>query len=214
MLDGLVDWVTGVVETLGYGGVAFLVALENLFPPIPSEVVLPLAGFVAATGEASLIGMIVAATIGSMVGAFILYGIAAAVGPVRLRALVVRYGRWFGLDEGDVDRSESWFDSRANLAVLLCRCVPLMRSLISIPAGFRRMPLLPFALYTLLGSLVWNIVLIGAGYLLGERWEQVEAPLELFQKAVLVLIAVAVAWFVWRRIIRPRVRGAEGGTGT
>ncbi len=214
MLDGLVDWVTGVVETLGYGGVAFLVALENLFPPIPSEVVLPLAGFVAATGEASLIGMIVAATIGSMVGAFILYGIAAAVGPVRLRALVVRYGRWFGLDEGDVDRSESWFDSRANLAVLLCRCVPLMRSLISIPAGFRRMPLLPFALYTLLGSLVWNIVLIGAGYLLGERWEQVEAPLELFQKAVLALIAVAVAWFVWRRIIRPRVRGAEGGTGT
>lgn len=214
MLDGLVDWVTGVVETLGYGGVAFLVALENLFPPIPSEVVLPLAGFVAATGDASLVGMIAAATIGSMVGAFILYGIAAAVGPVRLRALVVRYGRWFGLDEADVDRSESWFDSRANLAVLLCRCVPLMRSLISIPAGFRRMPLWPFAFYTLLGSLVWNVVLVGAGYLLGERWEQVEAPLELFQKAVLVLIAVAVVWFVWRRIIRPRVRGAEGGTGT
>ncbi len=214
MLDGLVDWVTSVVETLGYGGVAFLVALENLFPPIPSEVVLPLAGFVAATGEASLVGMIVAATIGSMVGAFILYGIAAAIGPTRLRALVVRYGRWFGLDEGDVDRSESWFDSKANLAVLLCRCVPLMRSLISIPAGFRRMPILPFAMYTLLGSLVWNVVLIGAGYLLGERWEQVEAPLDLLQKAVLALIAVAVIWFVWRRIIRPRVRGAEGGTGT
>lgn len=199
-----------MVETLGYGGVAFLVALENLFPPIPSEVVLPLAGFVSATGEASLAGMILAATIGSMVGAFVLYGIAAAIGPVRLRALVVRYGRWFGLDEDDMDKAEGWFDRRANLAVLLCRCVPLMRSLISIPAGFRRMRIAPFAVYTLIGSLVWNILLVGAGYLLGERWEQVEQPLELFQNAVLLLLAVAVAWFVWRRIIRPRVRNAAG----
>jgi len=210
VLDGLVDWVTSVVETLGYGGVAFLVALENLFPPIPSEVVLPLAGFVAADGSASLIGMIVAATIGSMVGAFILYGISAAVGPIRLHALVVRYGRWFGLDESDLDKSEGWFDQRANMAVLICRCVPLMRSLISIPAGFRRMPLLPFTLYTLLGSLVWNVVLIGAGYLLGEQWHRMERPMELFQKVVLVAIGVAVAWFIWRRIIRPRLRGAEG----
>ncbi len=206
MLDGLVDWVTSVVETLGYGGVAFLVALENLFPPIPSEVVLPLAGFVAATGEASLAGMIVAATIGSMVGALILYGIAAAIGPVRLRSLVERYGRWFGLDQSDMDKAEGWFDQRANLAVLLCRCVPLMRSLISIPAGFRRMAIVPFLIYTLIGSLVWNVLLIGAGYLLGERWETVEEPLELFQNAVLLVIGVAVAWFVWRRIIRPRVR--------
>lgn len=209
MLDGLVEWVTSVVETLGYGGVAFLVALENLFPPIPSEVVLPLAGFVAAGGQASLVGMIVAATIGSMVGAFVLYGIAAAIGPVRLRALVVRYGRWFGLDEADLDKTEEWFDRRANLAVLLCRCVPLMRSLISIPAGFRRMALLPFSLFTLLGSLVWNVLLVGAGYLLGERWHQVEEPLELFQKLVLAAIAVAVAWFIWRRIVRPRLRSAE-----
>jgi membrane protein DedA with SNARE-associated domain len=210
VLDGLVDWVTSVVETLGYGGVAFLVALENLFPPIPSEVVLPLAGFVAGRGEASFVGMVIAATIGSMVGAFVLYGISAAVGPVRLHALVVRHGRWFGLDEADLDRTESWFDRRANLAVLLCRCVPLMRSLISIPAGFRRMSILPFSLYTLLGSLVWNLLLVGAGYLLGEQWRQVEEPLELFQNAVLAAIGIAVAWFVWRRIVRPRLRGAEG----
>lgn len=210
MLDGLVDWVTSVVETLGYGGVAFLVALENLFPPIPSEVVLPLAGFVAAGGGASLVGMIIAATIGSMVGAFVLYGIAAAIGPVRLRALVTRHGKWFGLDEADLDRTEEWFDRRANLAVLLCRCVPLMRSLISIPAGFRRMPLLPFTLFTLLGSLVWNVLLIGAGYLLGERWHQVEEPMELFQRLVLAVIALALAWFVWRRIVRPRLRSAQG----
>jgi len=209
LLDGLVDWVTSVVETLGYGGVAFLVALENLFPPIPSEIVLPLAGFVSSTGDASLVGMIVAATIGSMVGAFILYGVAAAIGPVRLRRLVVRYGRWFGLDEADLDKTEEWFDKRANTAVLLCRCVPLMRSLISIPAGFRRMRLLPFTVFTLVGSLVWNVLLIGAGYLLGEQWSQVEEPLELFQKLVLAVIGLSLIWFLWRRFIRPRLQGAR-----
>ena len=209
MLDGLVDWATSVVETLGYGGVAFLVALENLFPPIPSEVVLPLAGFVASGGEASLVGMIIAATIGSMIGALVLYGISAAIGPARLRTLVIRHGRWFGLDEADLDKTEEWFDRRANLAVLLCRCVPLMRSLISIPAGFRRMPLAPFTTFTFLGSAVWNVMLVGAGFLLGEQWHRVDQPLELLQTAVLVVIALAVAWFVWRRIVRPRLGGAE-----
>ena len=207
MLDGLVDWVTSVVETLGYGGVAFLVALENLFPPIPSEVVLPLAGFVAANGDASFWGMVVAATIGSMVGAFLLYGISAAIGPVRLRALVVRYGKWFRLDEADLDRTEEWFDRRANVAVLVCRWVPLMRSLISIPAGFRRMAIIPFTLYTLVGSLVWNVILVGLGYVLGERWSQVEGPLDVFQNAVLLAIAAAIGWYVWRRFLRPRMRG-------
>jgi len=209
LLDGLVDWATSVVETLGYGGVAFLVALENLFPPIPSEVVLPLAGFVASGGEASLVGMIIAATIGSMIGALVLYGISAAIGPARLRTLVIRHGRWFGLDEADLDKTEEWFDRRANLAVLLCRCVPLMRSLISIPAGFRRMPLAPFTTFTFLGSAVWNVMLVGAGFLLGEQWHRVDQPLELLQTAVLVVIALAVAWFVWRRIVRPRLGGAE-----
>jgi membrane protein DedA with SNARE-associated domain len=109
-----------------------------------------------------------------------------------------------------MDKTEEWFDRRANLAVLLCRCVPLMRSLISIPAGFRRMPLLPFSIFTLAGSLVWNVLLIGAGYLLGERWHQVEEPLELLQRLVLVVIALALAWFVWRRIVRPRLRSAQG----
>jgi membrane protein DedA with SNARE-associated domain len=206
MLDGLVDWVTRIVETVGYGGVAGLVALENLFPPIPSEVVLPLAGFVAGRGDASLAGMVVAATIGSMVGAIILYGIAAGVGPVRLRRFVVRFGGWFGLDEEDLDKTEVWFDRRATLAVLLCRCVPLMRSLVSIPAGFRRMPLGRFSIYTLIGSVVWNIALIGAGFALGDRWERVEDPLELFQTVVLATIAIGLAWFVWRRMVRPRLR--------
>jgi len=210
MLDRIADWAISVVEALGPVGVAALVVLENIFPPIPSEIVLPLAGFVAATGDADLVVMIVAATIGSLIGAYLLYGIAAAIGPVRLRRFVVAHGRWFGLTEDDLDRSEAWFDDRANLAVLLCRCVPLMRSLISIPAGLRRMPLVPFTLYTLIGSLVWNTALIVAGYLLGDNWETAGQPAEIMQKAVLVVIGVAVAWFVWRRLILPRVSDTNG----
>lgn len=205
-MQGIVEWVIEVVESLGYAGVAFLVALENLFPPIPSEVILPLAGFVAVSGDATLPGMIAAATLGSLIGAFLLYGIAAAIGPARLRALVARYGRWLRIDEADLDRSEAWFDRRAGLAVLVCRCIPLIRSLISIPAGLRRMPVLPFAVLTTLGSLVWNTLLVGGGYLLGERWSTLEAPLEYFQRLVIVAGVAAVAWFIWRRFIRPKVR--------
>lgn len=209
MFDQIAEWATTVVEALGPIGLAALVILENLFPPIPSEVILPLAGFVSATGETSVVVMIVAATIGSLLWAYLLYGISAAIGPVRLRRFVVAYGRWFGLTEDDLDRSESWFDSRANLAVLICRCIPLMRSLISVPAGLRRMPLAPFTFYTLLGSLVWNAVLIMAGYLLGDNWESAGRPAELMQQAVLAVIGVALVWFVWRRIIAPRVRKAD-----
>lgn len=200
------NWAISVVEALGYGGVALLVALENLFPPIPSEVVLPLAGFVAASGEASVGGMVLAATVGSMIGAYALYGVSAAIGPVRLRRIVNHHGRWLGLDEADLDRAEEWFDQRARTVVLVSRCVPLMRSLISIPAGFRRMPLMRFSLYTLVGSLVWNLALVGAGYLLGENWEQAGQPVDYLQNAVLIVIGAGLAWFAWRRLIAPRLQ--------
>lgn len=206
-MEWVLDWATSVVEALGYGGVAFLVALENLFPPIPSEVVLPLAGFVAASGDASFIGMVTAATVGSMIGATALYAVSAAIGPVRLRRLLKRHGKWFGLTEDDLDRAEEWFDKRSRTVVLVSRCVPLMRSIISIPAGFRRMPLLQFSLYTVAGSLVWNLALVGAGYLLGENWEQAEQPIDVLQNVVLAIIALALVWFVWRRIISPYVSG-------
>jgi membrane protein DedA with SNARE-associated domain len=136
--------------------------------------------------------------------------VSAAIGPDRLRRVVGRYGGWFRVDETDLDRTEAWFDRRAALAVLVCRCIPLIRSLISIPAGFRRMPLLRFSLYTILGSLVWNLVLIGAGYLLGEQWERVEAPLDLLQRLVIAVIIGAVLWFVWARFVRPRFSSNRG----
>ena len=165
MLSSLSEWVTDVIDRLGYVGVALLIALENLFPPIPSEIVLPFAGFVASDGDANLIGMIVAATIGSLVGAWILYGIAACDRTRRFaRVFIVRYGKWLRLTNADIDKAERWFDRRAVVAVLVGRCIPLIRSLVSIPAGFRRMPFATFTLYTAIGSAIWNTALIGAGY--------------------------------------------------
>ena len=208
LLDDLTNRVSEVVETLGYVGVAALVAFENVFPPIPSEVVLPLAGFVAGRGDASLVGMIVAATVGSVVGAWILYGISAAVGPQRLHAFVVRYGKWFRLTEHDLRRAEEWFDRRSDAAVLIGRCIPLIRSIVSIPAGFRRMSFVRFTVFTAIGSIVWNAALIGAGALLGDRWERVGDAVGLLQAAVVIAVIAIAASVVWKRFLRPRLRAA------
>lgn len=210
MLEDLSDWAADVVEALGYVGVALLVAVENIFPPIPSEVVLGLAGYTASRGDASVLGMIIAATIGSVVGAWVLYGFSAAVGPLRLRAIVIRYGVWIGFGESELDRAEQWFDRRSRYAVLVCRCIPLIRSLISIPAGFRRMPLATFTVFTLIGSLIWNSLLVTAGYLLGEQWDRVLDYTEPFQDLVMVLIAVLVIAVIVRKVVLiRRERAAE-----
>lgn len=208
MLDDLTGWVTDVIDALGYVGVGSLVALESIFPPIPSEVVLPLAGFVAGRGDASFVGMVLAATVGSVVGALLLYAISSAVGPVRLRAIVARYGRWFGIDGDDMTRAEEWFDRRSYVAVLVGRCIPLIRSIVSVPAGFRRMRIVPFVLLTALGSLVWNVALIGAGVLLGENWEEVGDVLSLVQIGVVVVVVGLVGRFLFRRLVRPRLVAA------
>lgn len=203
----MTDWVTDIVDRLGYLGVAFLVALESVFPPIPSELILPLAGFVAGRGDANFLGMVAAATAGSLIGAWILYGVSAAIGPARLHRFIERYGRWFGVKGADLVRAEDWFDRRSVYAVLFGRCVPLIRSIVSIPAGFRRMPIVRFSIATAAGSAVWNFALIGGGALLGDRWEELGDYVAIFQWLVIVLIVAAVAWFVWTRMIKPKLTG-------
>jgi membrane protein DedA with SNARE-associated domain len=204
MLENLTDWATQVVERLGYLGVALLVALENLFPPIPSEIVLGLAGYTASRGDAAVVGMVIAATVGSVVGAWALYGFAAAVGPVPMRAITIRYSSWIGFGESDLDRAEAWFDRRAGTAVLVCRCVPLIRSLISIPAGFRRMPIARFTVATLAGSLVWNTILVTAGYLLADQWERILEVTEPFQAVVVVLLVGGLVALIVRKVVATR----------
>lgn len=199
MIDRIADWTVEVVEAFGYVGVAFLVAVESIFPPIPSEIVLGLAGFVSSRGEAWIVGMILAATVGSLIGAYVLYGLAAAFGEERLRAIVRRFGRWVRITEHDLDIADRWFDRHSTTAVLVCRCIPLVRSLISVPAGFRRMSLVPFTLYTAAGSLVWNTLFITGGYLLGERWEQLIGYADVLQFTVVGVAILALAWFAWKR---------------
>lgn len=202
MLSDVAAWVQDVIERLGAVGVALLVILENVFPPIPSEIVLPFAGFVAQRGDGSVIVMIFAATIGAVVGALILYGIAALIGPERLSAFIARFGRWFGVKPSDLQRAEQWFDRHAVAAVLLGRCVPLIRSVVSVPAGFRRMRIAPFLLYTAIGSIVWNTALIGAGAILGDQWERVEPYVATLQWVVVGLIAVFVVRFAVSKLRR------------
>ncbi len=201
MLSQLASWVETVIEKIGYLGVGLLVGLENIIPVIPSEIVQPYAGFVAQKdGFGAVLLMILVATIGSVVGSLAMYAIAASIGPVRLRAFVIRYGSWVGISEHELTRAENWFDRRATISVLVGRCVPLIRAVVSIPAGFRRMKLLPYTLYTAIGSLVWNILLIGAGALLGDNWERVGEVFAPIQKLVELAVVVAVAVFAWSRV--------------
>jgi len=201
MLSQLASWVETVIEKIGYLGVGLLVALESIIPVIPSEIVQPYAGFVAQKdGFGAIVLMIIVATIGSVVGSLAMYAIAASIGPVRLRAFVNRYGNWVGITEHELTRAEHWFDRRAVVSVLLGRCVPFIRSVVSIPAGFRRMNLLKYTAYTAIGSLVWNIALVGGGAILGDNWERVGEVFAPIQKLVELAVVVAVVVFAWSRV--------------
>lgn len=203
-LSGLTTWVTDVVESFGYFGVAFMIALENLIPPIPSEVVLPLAGFLVGQGRFSFLPVVLAATIGSVVGALILYVIGSGLGESRLRYLIRKFGRFVLMDESDLDKSRDWFQRHGTKAILFGRLMPGIRSLISIPAGIVGMSLWQFVLYTTIGSLLWNATLIGLGWALGNQWGKVEGYTSILQYIVIVIVVIAALWFVWSR--RDRVR--------
>ncbi|MDZ5446890.1 DedA family protein [Micromonospora sp. 4G57] len=204
--EGPVGWVTGLVERLGGPGAGLAVALENLFPPIPSEVILPLAGFAASQGRMSLLGAIGWTTLGSVLGALALYYVGAALGRDRMRAIAARLPL---VKLADVDRTETWFLRHGVKAVFFGRMIPIFRSLISIPAGIERMRVPVFLLYTTLGSLLWNTTFVLAGYLLGENWHLVETYVGTFQNVVIGAGAAAVGWFVFTRVRRAR-RDREG----
>ena len=196
-LTGVAAWAVGVMETLGGPGAGLIIALENIFPPIPSEVILPLAGFTASRGSFTLTGAIFWTTLGSVVGALMIYAVGAILGRERFRAL---WSRLPLLDLADLDRAEAWFDRHGGKAVFFGRMLPLIRSLISIPAGIERMSLLLFLPLTLAGSLIWNTLFIVAGYRLGESWHVVERYAGLFQWLVIIVVVALVAWFVVRRV--------------
>ncbi|MEY8437208.1 DedA family protein [Atopobiaceae bacterium 24-176] len=194
------------IDQFGYLAVGALIFIENVFPPIPSEVILPLSGFLTTTSHLTLPGVILAATAGSVLGAFILYGVGRIISRERLVAFFeTRPMRLLGFTGADVERVIDWFERRGQLSVLLCRCVPGVRSLISIPAGTARMGTVRFTLYTLAGSFLWNTVLCGLGAAAGDAWHGVADSVawasDALKVVVVLLLVVGVCWWVVRRAI-------------
>lgn len=200
-----------IVDSLGAPGVGLLIFLENLIPPIPSEVILPLAGFRARTGALNIWLTWPAATAGSMAGAVVLYGLGAWLGYDRLHALAGK--RWFFLtSQKDLDRGEEIFDKHGGKIVLLGRCVPVIRSVVSIPAGIARMPLPRFLMLTAIGSGVWNALFIGLGWVLGENWDRVQGWLGPVTYVVIGLVVVGVIWLAVRKLRSRSAQSAADGS--
>ncbi|GAA2372096.1 membrane protein [Catellatospora methionotrophica] len=193
------EWITSVMDRLGVFGVGALIALETVLPPIPSEVILPLAGFQAHAGKLNPLAVWAAATVGALVGALALYALGAWLGYRRLHRLAHR--RWFIIaSPSDVERGRELFDRHGSWVVAAARCVPVLRSLVSLPAGMVRMPVLKFSALTLLGAGMWNAAFITAGWHLSERWEVVQRYGRPITIGVVVLLALALGWTVRRRI--------------
>lgn len=201
-MNTIVEWVLDLMDRIGGPGIALGIFLENVFPPIPSEVILPLAGFTAAQGRYSIVEAVLWATFGSVTGALLLYGIGAALGIDRLKVIAHRMPL---VDVADIDKADAWFTKHGPKAVFLGRFVPGIRSIISIPAGIDRMPVAKFLGYTTAGSLIWNSLFVWIGFQLGDRYHLVEQYMDPISKVVYVLIVLAalgvVAW-MWRRSVR------------
>ncbi|WP_422754810.1 DedA family protein [Micromonospora sp. WMMD708] len=204
---GLTGWVAGVIDSLGAVGVAFLVALESIIPPIPSEIVLAMAGYLAAEGRFNLVLIVVAATVGSLVGALVLYWLGAAIGEERLKHWLDRIPL---VDRDDLEKADRWFERHGRWAVLIGRLVPVVRSLVSVPAGANRMPMGEFVLLTTLGSGVWNALVVGLGYTLGSRWQDVEKYSDWFNYAIFAVFAIMIVSWVGKKIRARRDRNDRG----
>ncbi|MER6709958.1 MULTISPECIES: DedA family protein [unclassified Streptomyces] len=206
------QWVNDLMDALGAPGAGLAIALENLFPPLPSEVILPLAGFAASSGRMGLLAVLLWTTAGSVIGALALYGVGALLGRDRTVAIA---GRLPLVKVSDIEKTEAWFLKHGTKAVFFGRMIPIFRSLISVPAGVERMRLPVFLGLTTLGSAIWNTAFVLAGYFLGANWHQVTDIVSAYSKVVLAVAAVAVAAFIAVRLLRrPKGTRPEGARGT
>ncbi|MEF3274581.1 MAG: DedA family protein [Chloroflexus sp.] len=205
ILEQLGLWIESIILAIGYPGITLVMLAENLFPPIPSELVMPFAGFLVGRGEMNLLLAISAGTLGSVLGAVVLYYIGLLAGEPLVRPFFRNYGRFFLLSEQDLDRALNAFTTHGDVIVLVGRVIPIIRSLISLPAGMNRMPMGRFLLFTTIGSAIWTSLLTIGGMFLGANWEFVIEIVDQYQKLVLVVLAIAVAVFVVQRL-----RGLRG----
>ena len=189
-------WIIQIMDRFGYIGIALLIAVENIFPPIPSEVILTFGGFMTTYTKLTVWGVIIASTIGSLLGAVVLYWIGRSFTPQRLEYwLEGRWGRVLRLKKGDVAKARGWFDRHGKWTVFFCRCIPLIRSLISIPAGMAKMKIWPFLLLTIAGSLVWNSALVYLGVALGASWEIIDSYTNIYSIIIFSVIGVILLVF-------------------
>lgn len=200
------EWIAEWINAAGYTGIVVLMFLENVFPPIPSELIMPMAGFLVSQGEMSLAGVIAAGTLGTILGALPFYYAGKFLGLERLKQWADRYGRWFTVSSADLDESHRWFDKYGIWTVLLCRLVPGVRSLISIPAGINNMHMGQFLLYSTIGSAVWSTVLAIAGYMLGVNYSKVEVYVGPASKVILGAILLIYLY----RVITYKPSGNRG----
>jgi len=199
------EWITNTMNSLGYLGIGLLMFLENLFPPIPSELIMPLAGYTATfpNTQIQVIPAIAAGVIGTILGAIPWYYAGLILGQQRLQLLAGRYGKWIGISGEDIEKSVNWFQKHGAKAVLFGRLVPGIRTLISIPAGISKMPVVPFFLYSTIGTIGWVTLLTYAGYFLGKNYKLVEDYIDVITKVVVFGVLLAIASFIgyplWKR---------------
>jgi membrane protein DedA with SNARE-associated domain len=199
------DWIVDVVRTLGYPGIAFLTLLENVIPPIPSELIMPLAGFNAERGALSFVGAVAAGSLGSLLGAIGWYVVGRRVGGDSLRRFFHRHGRWLALDDDDLQRATSWFERHGGIAVLVGRLVPGLRTFISVPAGITDMGAVSFTAYTAVGTVLWTAALTGAGVLLGRNYDAVQ---DYVGPATWLVLAAMLALYAYKVVTYD---GSDGG---
>ncbi|MET8862952.1 DedA family protein [Nonomuraea sp. NPDC004580] len=197
----MTDWLVGLMDRLGAPGAGLAIALENLFPPLPSEVILPLSGFTASRGKMQLLDVLVWTTLGSVIGALALYGVGALLGRERTLAIAAKLPL---IKISDIEKTEAFFQRHGGKTVFFGRMIPIFRSLISIPAGVERMPLLRFTLLTTAGSAIWNTLFVMAGYLLGEQWELVETYVGVGTNVVIAIVVLAILVFIGVRLAERR----------
>ena len=207
ILNAINQWALEIIRTVGYPGLGFVMFLENVFPPIPSEVVLPLAGWLTlddSTGF-TLLGVTIVGAIGSVAGAFFFYGLGKWFDESRVRYLLRRFGKWFMLSEGDLDVSLAWFERYGEYVIFFGRMVPIVRSLISVPAGLANMNLVHFSVLTAIGTALWSFVLALAGRLLGAQWTLVAEFIDRYETLVIIAAVLGVAYFFFMRV-RKQIR--------
>lgn len=191
-------WIQGIMEQFGYIGVFLLIMVENLFPPIPSEVILTFGGFMTTSTDLTIWGVVLASTLGSVLGAIILYGIGLLLDVERLEKIVDRWGHILRLTRDDIHKADNWFDKYGIWTVFFCRFVPLIRSLISLPAGMSNMNFGVFIFFTTIGSLIWNTVLIHLGAAVGSQWEVIVYYMDIYSHIAYAVIAIAIiAFIIW-----------------